>query len=86
MAKFCCGLNIYKTGGTEVEIKPDSEYPEWLWKLSLDRGPVPETMDKESIEYWTRKRNIALRYKNSLMKKEFPRPFIPDKIKNLKLD
>ena len=85
MVKYCCGLNILKTGGTEVELKPDSEYPKWLYELSLDKGPDLESMDKNTLEYWTRKRNLALRYKNSLMKKQFPEAFIPKKIKNLKL-
>lgn len=74
-----------KTGGEEVQLKADSEYPEWLWELSLDKGPDPEEMDKDTIEYWYRKRRIALRFKNEQMKKEFPRPFIPKKVLNLKL-
>lgn len=36
LVKFCCGLNILKTGGKEVELKPDSEYPSWLWDLHVD--------------------------------------------------
>ena len=85
LAKFCCGLNILKTGGEEVPIKADSEYPEWLWTLSLDKGPDPNEMDPNTIQYWTRKRKIALRFKNKLMKKEFPKPFIPEKVKKLHL-
>ncbi len=85
LAKFCCGLNILKTGGVDVEIKPDSEYPKWLWELSLEKGPDPDTMDKTTLEYWIRKRSIGLRYKNSLMKKEFPKPFIPLKVKQTKI-
>ena len=85
LAKFCYGLNILKVGGEEVPLKADSEYPEWLWTLSLDKGPDPEDMDKNTIEYWMRKRNIALRYQNKLRKKEFPKPFIPLKIKKLQL-
>lgn len=42
-------------------------------------------MDENSLEYWSRKRRAALKYKNSLMKKQFPEPFIPTKIRNLKL-
>ena len=85
LAKYCCGLNLLKTEGVEIELKPNSEYPQWLWELSLDKGPDLEKMDKNTLEYWTLKRNLALRYKNSLMKKQFPQPFIPKKIKNLKL-
>ena len=68
-----------------MPIKEDSEYPEWLWELRLDKGPELEEMDKDSLEYWVRKRKIALRFKNSQMKKEFPKPFIPKKIFNMRL-
>ena len=74
-----------KAGGEEVQIKPDSEYPAWLWELSLDKGPDPETMDKNTMEYWIRKRAIALRFKNKQMRKEYPKPFIPKKILNMRL-
>ena len=85
LAKFCCGLNILKTGGEEVPIKADSEYPSWLWELTLDKGPEPEEMDKNTMGYWIRKRKLALRFKNDQYKKEFPKPFVPKKILNLKL-
>lgn len=85
LASYCCGLNILKTGGEEVAIKPDSEYPEWLWSLSLDKGPSLEEMDPDTMEYWARKRRIAIRHKNKLMRNQFPEPFIPKNIKNLRL-
>ena len=34
LTKFVCGSNILKTG-QDVELKPDSEYPEWLFKIRL---------------------------------------------------
>lgn len=85
LATFCCGLNILKKDGTDIELKPDSEYPEWLWDLHVDKGPSLEDMEPDTLEYWARKRRVALRYKNKLMKDEFPRPFIPNKIKNLRM-
>lgn len=84
LVKYCCGLNILKEGGTEVELKPNSEYPEWLWSLSLDRGPSLDEMQPDTLEYWTRKRAIALRHKNRLSRDQFPKPFIPKKYKNLR--
>lgn len=33
LIKFVCGSNILKEG-QDVELKPDSEYPDWLWKLN----------------------------------------------------
>ncbi|CAF0793865.1 unnamed protein product [Brachionus calyciflorus] len=85
LANFVCGLNIVKKDGVEVPIKPDSEYPEWLWSLNVDKGPSLEEMQKDTLQYWARKRRLALRHKNKLMKNEFPQPFIPNKIKNLRL-
>jgi large subunit ribosomal protein L54 len=86
LANFCCGLNILAKDGEEVPIKADSEYPDWLWQLKIDgSGPDIEDMEKDTMEYWSRKRCIGLRYKNQLMKKQFPEPFIPNKIKKLRL-
>lgn len=78
-------MNHLKEGGTEVAIKADNEYPSWLWELSLDKGPELEEMDKNTMAYWMRKRKLALRFKNQQLKKEFPKPFYPKKILNLKL-
>ena len=53
LVKYCCGLNILKTGGQEVELKPTSEYPEWLWELKIDgKGPSLDEMSKDTLEYW----------------------------------
>jgi len=30
---YVCGSNIYKEG-EDVKLKPDSEYPDWLWNLN----------------------------------------------------
>ena len=30
-----CGTNLLSEGGENIKIKPDSEYPEWLWKFHL---------------------------------------------------
>lgn len=34
LIKFVCGSNILKEG-QDVELKPDSEYPDWLWNLNI---------------------------------------------------
>ena len=63
-----------------MELKPDNEYPEWLWQLKVDGGPSLEEMKPDTMEYWSRKRRLALRFKNKLMRKEFPKPFVPKKV------
>ena len=51
LATHCCGLNIYKTGGEEVKLKEDSEYPDWLWELKIDgKGPSLDEMPKDTLE------------------------------------
>lgn len=30
-----CGSNLLAEGGEDIELKPDSEYPEWLWNLHI---------------------------------------------------
>lgn len=35
-----------------VKIKPDSEYPDWIWELRLDRHPGHEIYDPNTKEFW----------------------------------
>lgn len=67
LVKYVCGTNIYKTGENAL-IKPDSEYPEWLWNLRLGPPPPLEELDPESKEYWKRVRKMAMRRNNQLAK------------------
>jgi hypothetical protein len=85
LTKFCCGLNTLKTGGEEVPLKADSEYPAWLWELHTDKGPTLDEMTPNTLEWWSRKRRIGLRFKNKLSRKEFPKPFISKKFDRLRL-
>lgn len=51
LLSHCCGLN-YRTEGDwsePVELKPDSEYPDWLWKMDIKR-PLPTS---DELEYGT---------------------------------
>lgn len=67
LTTFLCGGNISREGGEDPELKPESEYPDWLWTLSLDRRAPPlDELDPDTWEYWirlhkyNRKRHLAV--------------------------
>ena len=63
-----CGLN-YKLEGDPVMIKPDSEYPDWIWTIDVNR-PLPplEEQDPNTKAYWLQVKRDMTRQKNKLMK------------------
>jgi large subunit ribosomal protein L54 len=68
LVNYVVGANIYKEG-EDPKIKPDSEYPDWLWELRTTREvPDPEDLPFDSDEYWKRVRKLNRRRTN-LMKK-----------------
>ena len=71
LTKFCCGANIYKEG-TDPEIKPDEEYPEWLWNIDLEpHTRTLEELDKETFRYWKKVRKQHIKRTNAKRKLEF---------------
>ncbi|VVC33526.1 Hypothetical protein CINCED_3A018928 [Cinara cedri] len=67
LVKFVCGSNILKEG-QDVELKPNSEYPDWLWKLNID-GPLPlQELDPSTKQYWIKVRKIGMKRNNLLNK------------------
>ncbi|CAH1981363.1 unnamed protein product [Acanthoscelides obtectus] len=67
LVNYVCGSNIFKTG-EDVQLKPPSEYPEWLWGIRLGSPPPLEELDPNSKEYWRRIRKMAMRRNNQLAK------------------
>lgn len=65
LVEYAMGVNIYKTG-EEVKLKPDSEYPDWLWNLRTGPPPPLEEMDPNSKQYWRRIRKMGMRRNNKL--------------------
>ena len=65
LCNFVCGANYLKEGGEDPPILPDSEYPDWLFKLRLDRQPPDiSELSKDDIYYWIRLRKINMRQNN----------------------
>lgn len=67
LVQFVCGSNINKTG-EDIVLKPDSEYPDWLWTLRTGPPPPLEELDPESKEYWRRIRSLGMKRNNKLSK------------------
>ncbi|XP_031843378.1 mitochondrial ribosomal protein L54 [Nomia melanderi] len=59
---YVCGTNIYKEG-EDVTLKPDSEYPDWLWEIRTEPYELSE-LDPNTKVYWRYVRRAALRRKN----------------------
>ncbi len=71
LCKFVCGANIYKEG-QDPEIKPDSEYPEWLWSLRTERGSLPvEELDPDTWAYWRKIKKAHLRDQRQKLKTQY---------------
>lgn len=74
LVNYCCGLN-YHIDEPPIQLKPDNEYPDWLWKLRL--GPKPTSADLEpgTKEYYytlreeMKDRNYLLRLRAGKTKK-----------------
>jgi len=67
LVNFVCGSNIY-IKGEDVKIKPDSEYPDWLWTIHTGPPKKLEELDPETKQYWRKLRQVALRRNNQLQK------------------
>jgi large subunit ribosomal protein L54 len=70
LVNYCCGANYFKEG-EDPKIKPDEEYPDWLWELHTERQPIPlGELDENDPYYWRRVRKMHFRRNTQLMKKK----------------
>ncbi|XP_073979298.1 mitochondrial ribosomal protein L54 [Rhodnius prolixus] len=67
LVNYVCGSNILKEG-EDIRIKPDSDYPEWLWKLNTGKPKRLEEMDPNTKEYWIKVRKMAIVQEHKLKK------------------
>ncbi|XP_076802004.1 large ribosomal subunit protein mL54-like [Clavelina lepadiformis] len=63
----CCGLNKYKDGEDPV-LKPDSEYPEWLWSLHIGENRPYYEYDPNTKKYWFELRRHKIMQRNRARK------------------
>ncbi|KAK3595182.1 hypothetical protein CHS0354_002783 [Potamilus streckersoni] len=66
LCRLLCGGNIFKEG-SDPELKPDNEYPDWLWTMRLDRQAIPlSELDPETPQYWNRLKTLNMRRQKRL--------------------
>ena len=72
LTTFLCGGNLSREGGADPELKPESEYPEWLWTLRTDRNsPSLNELDPNTWQYWRTLRTVNTKRRLSIMKDKF---------------
>ncbi len=59
LKNFCVGLNYFKSG-EEIPLKPDNEYPDWIWTHldSVENYDVIPTGLEKAVRRKERKRNL----------------------------
>ncbi|XP_071510691.1 large ribosomal subunit protein mL54-like [Diadema antillarum] len=67
LVENCAGSNYFKEG-TDVELKPDEEYPDWLWDIHTGPAIPLEELDPETPKYWRRLRKMHMKRNNRLSK------------------
>ncbi|XP_027209470.1 large ribosomal subunit protein mL54 [Penaeus vannamei] len=68
LANYVCGSDPVKENPQDIQLKDDSEYPDWLWTLRTGKPPPLRDMDPNTKQYWRRLRTMAMKEKNLLRK------------------
>ncbi|CAK9302445.1 unnamed protein product [Gordionus sp. m RMFG-2023] len=72
LCNYACGANYIKDQPV-IPLKPDSEYPDWLWNLNLGKPKPIEELDPETYYYWFRVRKLHKRRNLKYMKLNLPK-------------
>ncbi|XP_003488763.1 39S ribosomal protein L54, mitochondrial [Bombus impatiens] len=68
LLNYVCGSNIYKEG-EDIKLKPDSEYPEWLWQIRTEPLKLSD-LDPNTKQYWRYIRKMTQIRNNKIIKKK----------------
>jgi len=80
LQEYCCGSN-YFLEGEDVKLKPDSEYPDWIWTMDVNRPkPRAHQMQPGTIAYYKQIIQEDEEHWRSLIKKKR----IPPRLKQTK--
>ncbi|XP_033356868.1 39S ribosomal protein L54, mitochondrial [Bombus vosnesenskii] len=66
LLNYVCGSNIYKEG-EDIKLKPDSEYPEWLWQIRTEPLKLSD-LDPNTKQYWRYIRKMTQIRNNKIIK------------------
>ncbi|CAG5861315.1 unnamed protein product [Menidia menidia] len=64
---YAVGANIFKQG-EDPKLKPQEEYPEWLFQLDLGEAKKLHELESDTWEYWKRLRKENIWRYNRLHK------------------
>lgn len=67
LVKYCIGSNYFKEG-SDVELKADEEYPNWLWDIHIGPPKKLDELEEDSLQYWRKLRKINMKRNNRLAK------------------
>ncbi|XP_075060917.1 large ribosomal subunit protein mL54 [Mixophyes fleayi] len=65
LTTYAMGVNIYKVG-SDVKLKDDSQYPEWLFQLDLGPPKTLEERSPDTPQYWKLLRKLHMWRNNRL--------------------
>lgn len=67
LANFAVGVN-YLQDAPMVPLRPDAEYPEWLFQMHLGPPKKLQELDPDALQYWRRLRKHNSWQRNKLKK------------------
>ncbi len=53
LTSHCCGLDYRVDGKEDPKLGPDSDYPDWLFTMNVERPlPTSDQMEPGTLEYY----------------------------------